>query len=130
MASIHAPASAGWWAASARADELTSDAMHAWLDVYAANPRPRSAFVNPAEADTAPLVDAMAASKALHLPHDAFARAFADASETSRRHACAGAARVLLHKFTSVAARELGFSELEPLGDANDADRAERRDLA
>ncbi len=117
-------------AASTRADEHVADAMHAWLDVYEAHPRPRSTFVNPAEADAAPFVDAMAAAKAVRLPHDAFASACAAASEASRRHACAGAARVLLHKSTSVSTRELGFSVLERLGDANDADRAERRDLA
>ena len=117
-------------AASTRADEHVGDAMHAWLDVYEAHPRPRSAFVNPAEADAAPFADAMTAAKAMRVSHDAFASACAAASEASRRHACAGAARVLLHTSTSVATRELGFSVLERLGDANEADRAERRDLA
>lgn len=111
-------------AASTRVDEHVGDATHAWLDVYEAHPRPRSAFLNAAEADAAPLADAASAAKALRVPHDAFASACAAASEASRRHACAGAARVLLHRSASVATRELGFSVLERLGDASDADRA------
>jgi hypothetical protein len=110
-------------AASQRADDHAGDAVHAWLDVYAAHPRPRSAFVNPAEADAAPLADATAAAKATSVPRDAFASACTPASEPARKKACAGAARVLLHKSASVATRELGFSVLERIGGLDESDR-------
>jgi len=115
-------------AASTRADEHVADATHAWLDVYEAHPRPRSAFVNPAEADAAPRIDAIAAAKAAALPREAFASACTATSEPVRKRACASAARVLLHKSTSAATRELGFTVLERVGDIADADRIARAD--
>jgi hypothetical protein len=117
-------------AASTRADEHRGDAMHAWLDVYAAHPRPRSSFVNPAEADAAPLVDAIASAKAVGVPREAFASACTATSEPARKRACAGAARVFLHKSTSVATRELGFTVLERIGDVDAADRVAQTDTA
>jgi len=110
-------------AASQRADEHGADAMQAWLDVYQAHPRPRSAFANPAEADEAPFADAAAAAKTIGIPREAFASACTATSEPARKHACAGAARVLVHKSTSVATRELGLTVLQRVGDIDDADR-------
>jgi hypothetical protein len=100
-------------ALSTRADEHVAEAMHAWLDVYEAHPRPRSAFVNPGEADAAPLADAAAAAKSAGLPREAFASACTATSEPARKRLCASAARVLLHKSTSTSIRELGYTVLE-----------------
>lgn len=115
-------------AASRRADEHDADATEAWLDVYRAHPRPRSAFVNPAEADAAPLADAAAAAKSAGIPREAFARACTATSEPARKRACAGAARVLVHKSTSAATRELGVAVLERVGGLDEADRVARAD--
>jgi hypothetical protein len=113
-------------ARSTRADEHVDDAMHAWLDVYETHPRPRSSFVNPAEADAAPLADAIAAAKAVRLPREFFLGACTATSDPARKRVCADAARVLLHKSSSGATRELGFTVLERVGGVDDVDRVAR----
>jgi hypothetical protein len=115
-------------AASTRADEPIDDATRAWLDVYEAHPRPRSAFVNPAEADAAPLADATTAAKTVRLPRESFLGACTATSDAARKQVCADAARVLLHKSASGSTRELGFAVLERVGGVEDADRVARAD--
>jgi hypothetical protein len=120
-------------AASARSDEHVVDALHAWLSVYEQHPRPRAAFANPAEADAAPFVDAMARATAAALPsYQPIVDACRSASGKARARDCAGAAHVMLYRAASLSTRAVGFVLLRNLGDSyvTEADLAARRDLA
>ena len=55
------------------------------------------------------LADAMTAAKAVRLPRESFLGACTSTSDAARKQVCADAARVLLHKSTSAATRELGL---------------------
>jgi hypothetical protein len=119
-------------AKSTRSDEHVVDALHAWLAIYEAHPRPLAAFANPVEADAAPFVDAMSKATAAMPSYEALVGACANAPGTHRADDCAAAARVMLHGSTSLSARRVGFALLMNLGApyVSDADRGARRELA
>ncbi len=108
-------------AASTRSDEHFADTLRAWYEIYERNPFPRSMFANPAEADAATFVAAMAHTAATALAgYQTLVQACkpsADATlNTVRATDCAAIGHLMLYRSTTLLARRIGFALLRNLG--------------
>jgi hypothetical protein len=121
-------------ATSTRSDEHFGDMLRAWFDIYDRNPAPRAAFADPADADTAPFVSAVAKAAALALPAYQqlvqVCKPSADVGLDATRAAdCAASGHLMLHNSKTLIGRSIGFALVRNLGATTAQDQAMRRNL-
>lgn len=123
-------------AASTRSDEHFADTLRAWYEIYERNPFPPSMFANPADADSATFVAAMARAAATALASNQrlvqTCKASTDANlNTAHATDCAAIGHLMLYHSTTLLARKIGFALLRNVGGgvASDEDQATDRNL-
>lgn len=123
-------------AASTRSDEHFADTLRAWYEIYERNPFPRSMYADPADADSATFVAAMAKAAAYALAGNQWlmqaCKPSTNASPHSARAAdCAAIGHLMSQRSTTMLGRRIGFALLRNLdGDVlNSQDKALHRNL-
>jgi len=113
-----------------RFDDHFVDVVHAWLDVYERHPAPASFAKDGYDAG---FVAAFAKAAATGIPaYNPLILACkpADAGSFNRTPHCTAVGHLMLDRANALVPRTIGFSILQGLGVATDADRAQKRTIA